>query len=137
MSEIIESNRSGSMEDLLTQSLLLASDLLSNMLLSIDLLPREENQFQNPSLIQLSSDISQFVEITTLTARLIRHLKRSFVAELKEAHINLLFIVKAINQAQQKQDLVALLDLIKYELRDNLTQWKIDFIPQIKRLIHN
>ena len=45
--------------------------------------------------------------------------------EFKDSHIHLLFVMKAMNQAQQKQDRVALEDLIKYELKDNLTQWKI------------
>ena len=41
--------------------------------------------------------------------------------------------MKGVQQAQSKLDHVALEDLIKYELKDNLTQWNIDLLPQIKR----
>jgi hypothetical protein len=56
--------------------------------------------------------------------------------EIKTSHIHLLFILKGINQAQQKNDSLVLEDLIKHELKDNLTQWKINLIPTIKRMLN-
>ena len=42
--------------------------------------------------------------------------------------------IKAINTAFKKNDIVMLQDLLEYELIDNLTQWKIQALPKIKKL---
>lgn len=90
-----------------------------------NLTPLERNQ----QLGILTTSISSFVEISTLTAKY-HHIT---APELKNNHISLLFIMKAINQALVKSDWLALEELIKYELKDNLTQWKINIIPLMKR----
>jgi hypothetical protein len=82
-------------------------------------------------------DVGTFVEITTLITQMILKRYKMNMSAAKESHIHLLFIMKGINQARQKEDLVALEELIKYELKDNLTQWKIDLIPQAKRLLNS
>lgn len=53
---------------------------------------------------------------------------------IKELEIHLLFIIKAVNTAFKKDDQIMLQDLLEYELIDNLTQWKIQAIPKIKKL---
>ncbi len=53
---------------------------------------------------------------------------------IKELQVHLLFVIKAINLAFKKDDLVMLEDLLEYELIDNLTQWKIQALPKIKKL---
>ena len=53
---------------------------------------------------------------------------------IKELEIHLLSVTKALLVAQKREDTVMLMDLLDYELKDNLTQWKITAIPQIKRL---
>ena len=53
---------------------------------------------------------------------------------IKQLEIHLLSVVKGILTAEKKNDTVMLMDLLEYELKDNLTQWKITAIPQIKRL---
>jgi len=53
---------------------------------------------------------------------------------IKQLEIHLLSVVKAILVAQKREDQVMLIDLLDYELKDNLTQWKIVAIPQIKKL---
>jgi hypothetical protein len=63
--------------------------------------------------------------------------KEKSIKDIKESHIQLLFIMKAINQAQLKSDVLALEELIKYELKDNLTQWKIDLFPQVRKLLNS
>jgi len=91
----------------------------------------------NHILSQLSSEVGHFVELTTLLARLVTLKTKVTIPDIKESHIQLLFIFKAMNQAQAKKDNTALEELIKYELKDNLTQWKILFIPQIKKLLNS
>lgn len=84
---------------------------------------------RNRQLGILSTSISSFVEISTLAAKYAKVLN----SDLKDTHVSLLFIMKAINNAFLKSDWDALEELIKYELKDNLTQWKINLIPQLKK----
>lgn len=51
---------------------------------------------------------------------------------IKQLEIHLLSVIKAILYAKKKNDNVMLIDLLEHELKDNLTQWKILAIPQIK-----
>ncbi len=53
---------------------------------------------------------------------------------IKQLEIHLLSVTKALLSAKRRNDEIMLLDLLDYELKDNLTQWKITAIPQIKRL---
>ena len=84
---------------------------------------------RNLQLGILTTNISSFVELSTLTAKYqgLNNL------EFKSSHVSLLFIMKGINQAFAKSDWMALDELIKYELKDNLTQWKINLIPMLKK----
>ena len=125
---------------LLSDSVTVGQELLNDILLqisSIDTFIPEREYFWNLQLSGLSTDISKFVEVTTLISKVIHTKKNIAVPEIKQSHIHLLFIIKGINQAQQKQDSLVLEDLIKYELKDNLTQWKIDLIPLLKRLLQS
>ncbi len=129
----------GLSHEFLTQSISLSQELLSDIINKIDSISAftpEREFIWNQQLMSLTSDISQFVELTTLLSKILMTKKNVVLAEIKDSHVHLLFILKGMNQAQQKQDSVALEDLIKYELRDNLTQWKIDLIPQTKRLLN-
>jgi len=85
---------------------------------------------RNRQLGILTTNISSFVEISTLAAKYLQFTG----PELKSSHISLLFIVKAINQSFMKSDWLALEELIKYELKDNLTQWKINLLPLMKQI---
>jgi hypothetical protein len=122
--------------EILEYAMGLTHELLENIYFSID------NRFQNEQsifedILLLSEEISQFVELTTLSTRLLQNNRPRLTGAIKESHINLLSIMKAIHQMREKQDKLALCELIKHELRDNLTLWKIEFIPQIKRLLSN
>ncbi len=48
--------------------------------------------------------------------------------------IHLLSIIKALLPAKEKGDIIMLCDLLEHELMDNLTQWKIKIIPELKKL---
>lgn len=124
---------------LLSSTVSISQELLNDILSqinAIDTFIPEREFFWNQQLSGLSSDISKFVEVTTLLSQVIQSKKKTSLPGIKHSHIHLLFIIKAINQAQQKQDALMLEDLIKYELKDNLTQWKIDLIPLLKRLLN-
>ncbi len=125
---------------LLSDTIAIGQDLLNDIIQQINniesFLPEKE-YYRNIQLTALSSDITKFVELTTLLSKFLTAKKKITIPEIKQSHIHLLFVLKGINHAQQKHDTLVLEDLIKYELKDNLTQWKIDLIPLIKRLLNS
>ncbi len=126
-------------DGLMVNTVVVTQDLLNDLILQINLIEmasQEKEYFLNRQISELTTDISRFVEVTTLLSRLILNRKKVSIPEIKNSHIHLLSVMKGITQARQKMDRVVLEDLIKYELKDNLTQWKIDFIPQTKRLLN-
>ena len=133
-------NSFGELESVLLDTVSISLDLLSDIIQQInsieDFIPEKE-YFWNQMLSVLSQDITKFVEITTLLSKLLMAHKKVTMPEIKQSHIHLLFVLKGINQARQKHDSLVLEDLIKYELKDNLTQWKIDLIPLIKRQLNS
>jgi hypothetical protein len=48
--------------------------------------------------------------------------------------IHLLSVMKALLSAKENNDNIMLCDLLEYELIDNLTQWKIKILPELKKL---
>lgn len=118
----------------------LTLEFLSDLILDSQLIGEftpDREYFWNKKIIKLTTDLGKFVELTTLLSKLITKNMGQTISGVKESHIHLLFLVKAMNQAQLKQDYIALEELIKYELKDNLTQWKINLIPQIKKILTN
>lgn len=88
----------------------------------------------NQRLSRLSMDVTQFVEMISLFSKF---LKKNFLfsnEELKSPLFHLLSLMKAINIANQKMDFLVVDELINHELKDNLIQWKIIFLPQLKNL---
>lgn len=130
----------GELDTILSDTVSISLDLLSDIIQQINSFenfPPEKEYFWNVQLSDLSSDITKFVELTTMLSKILMSKKSIVMPEIKQSHIHLLFVLKGINQARQKHDSVILEDLIKYELKDNLTQWKIDLIPLIKRQLSN
>ena len=124
---------------ILTDTIVIGQDLLNDIIQqinNIESFSSDKEYFRNVQLSSMSADITKFVELTTLLSKILVTKKKINVPEIKQSHIHLLFILKGINQAQQKHDSAVLEDLIKYELKDNLTQWKIDIIPLIKRQLN-
>lgn len=125
-------------QEFLVETTGLAIEFVSDIILACNTTGEftpDKEYFWNKKLSKLTNDVSQFVELTTLLSKSFRVKKPVMLNEIKESHIQLLFIMKAMNQATEKRDYLALEELIKYELKDNLTQWKIDLIPQIKKLL--
>jgi hypothetical protein len=126
-------------QDFLQNTIGLTLEFLSDIIFDIQTIGEfkaDREFYWNCKVTKLTTDVSQFVELTTLLSRIIMSRQQLTIAGIKESHIHLLFIMKGMNQAQLKQDYLALEELIKYELKDNLTQWKIDLIPQTKKLLN-
>lgn len=53
---------------------------------------------------------------------------------IQRLEIHLLSVMKALLSAKENNDNIMLCDLLEYELVDNLTQWKIKILPELKKL---
>lgn len=53
---------------------------------------------------------------------------------IQNLEIHLLSVLRGLVPAKEKNDIIMLCDLLEYELIDNLTQWKIKAIPELKSL---
>lgn len=56
---------------------------------------------------------------------------------IKKLEIHLLSVLKALIPAKEKEDIIMLCDLLEYELIDNISQWKCQAIPELKKLKEN
>ena len=54
--------------------------------------------------------------------------------EFQKLEIHLLSVVRSLLQAKEKNDSIMICDLLEYELIDNLKQWKIKILPELKKL---
>ena len=122
----------------LSETIGLTLEYLSDILIDLQTIGDfqiERESAWNRRLAELTQAVGQFVELSTLISQTLKLKTKQSLPLVKESHLSLLYILKAMNQAQVKQDYMALEELIKYELKDNLTQWKIDLIPQFKKLL--
>ena len=89
----------------------------------------------------------EVVEIMDLFVQLVskihKTIRKNYPDKLQNNHtlqkleIHLLSVLKALLPAKEKEDIIMLCDLLEYELVDNLTQWKIQAIPELKRIRDN
>jgi len=121
---------SRALENSFSEYLGLTSNLVSSLLLIIE----NENSFDVKNLEILSHQISTFVDLTTLVAKFYITRNNEIKEIIKKSHIQLLFVMKGIAIANEKQDLAVLNELIKHELNDNLIQWKINLLPLLKKM---
>lgn len=94
-----------------------------------------------------NAKFGEVIEIMDLFVQLMSKINRTIRDELKDKYvksatiqnleIHLLSVLKALIPAKEKDDVIMLCDLLEYELIDNLTQWKIKAIPELKRLRTN
>jgi len=57
------------------------------------------------------------------------------ILPIKQLQVHQLSVIKGILNAQKSCDDLMLADLLGYELKDNLTQWKVQIIPILKQEI--
>lgn len=91
----------------------------------------------NDMLIEVVDLMDLYIQLISKVYRVIRaDLKgQSFKDEnIQKLEIHLLSVIKALLQAKEKNDIIMLCDLLEYELVDNLTQWKIKVLPELKKL---
>lgn len=87
---------------------------------------------------------AEVVEITDLFIQLLSRVQRTLrnqlgdkwekPASVQQLEIHLLSVLKALVPAKEKNDIIMLCDLLEYELVDNLKQWKIKALPNLRAL---
>lgn len=77
-----------------------------------------------------------YIQLITKIYRNIRAFKKGHFQkseEVQKLEIHLLSVMKAVLSAKESNDIIMLCDLLEFELIDNLTQWKIKVIPELKK----
>ena len=107
----------------------LIDKILAKIVICTDLLKEDNNDISQLQLTKIIDAIDIFIQGSHHCIK-----KMDLQDELphKDLQIHLLSVIKAIASAQSKGDYIVLTDLLEYELKDNLTQWKILIIPAIK-----
>lgn len=91
----------------------------------------------NESLVEVVDLMDLYIQLISKIYRVIRvDLQgKSFKDEgIQKLEIHLLSVIKALLNAKEKEDIIMLCDLLEYELIDNLIQWKIKVLPELKKL---
>jgi hypothetical protein len=86
---------------------------------------------------------AEVIDIIDLFVQLVSNITRTFRRSIgpkyvtsqtiQNLEIHLLSVMKAMLPAKEKNDIIMLCDLLEYELIDNLTQWKIKAIPELRK----
>lgn len=112
-------------------------DLISAKLKDLVVLYNEKNIAEaNRRFGEVIEFMDLFIQLMSRIHKTIREDKKEkFVKSqtIQNLEVHLLSVLKALIPAKEKEDIVILCDLLEYELMDNLTQWKIKAIPELKQ----
>lgn len=102
----------------------------------IDLYRNGDSQQAEQIFLNTIERIDLFVQLISKVCSILKkNYKTNFNEQIiTDLEIHLLSIVKGLLPAKEKNDQVMLNDLLEYELLDNLTQWKIQAIPELRKL---
>ena len=131
-----------------TSSYELAFDALSDctsyietIITKIELLTEYQNENKMNEANVLFGEVIEIMDLfVQLMSRIYKTIRKRHTEQLQATatfqnlEIHLLSIMKALLPAKEKNDIIMLNDLLEYELTDNLTQWKIKAIPELKKL---
>lgn len=126
-------------QDIKKELLLDIQELLDQVLeqIKITCFHLKEDEF-GYSLSKLAKIIDAIDLLLQSMNHLVQELKSNIdftYTPLKELQIHLLSVLRAISNAKSSEDYIMLTDLLEYELKDNLTQWKIIILPILKKEI--
>lgn len=102
-----------------------------------ELFAKNETQAANALFSEVVEILDLFIQLMSkIHNTLKKNLGKKFIKTktIQDLEIHLLSIVKALVPAKEKNDIIMLCDLLEYELVDNLTQWKIKAIPELKNM---
>ena len=90
----------------------------------------------NQNFVEVIELMDLYIQLVSRVYRVLRVELKSMQKDesIQKLEIHLLSVMKALLQAKEKNDTIMLCDLLEYELMDNLTQWKIKVLPELKKL---
>lgn len=91
----------------------------------------------NDAFVEVIELMDLYIQLVSRVYRVLRtdlELMSFKDESIQKLEIHLLSVMKALLQAKEKNDTIMLCDLLEYELIDNLTQWKIKILPELKKL---
>ena len=123
----------------LTETVVLLPQYIDRILLNIDesISLLNGNESYQEEISKIYDNLSNFISLVSIIFResIFQTYDNQTNEVLKTLKIHQLSIVKALKSATLNQDKHMLTDLLEYELKDNLTQWKISAIPQLKQAL--
>jgi stress response protein SCP2 len=122
------------MSDIIFETHELANKIIKQVLHTSELLQNGENDKDLSKITITIQAVDTFIQSISFIMKNIKDTESNFHSlPFKQLHIHLLSVMKAINTAQNTQDYIMLADLLEYELKDNLTQWKILIMPTLRK----
>jgi CII-binding regulator of phage lambda lysogenization HflD len=110
--------------------------IISKISFLVEQINKNELNAANQSLIEVIDLMDLYIQLISKVYQVIRLNQNDQVLQdqnIQKLEIHLLSVIKALLVAKEKNDLVMLCDLLEYELVDNLTQWKIKVLPELKK----
>ncbi len=112
-------------------------DVINDKILNLIALYNANNLDEaNNKFIEVIELLDLYIQLVSRIFEVIRlnnHGQMLQDQSIQKLEIHLLSILKAVYQAKESNDVVMLCDLLEYELVDNLTQWKITILPELKK----
>jgi len=122
------------MSDIIFETHELANKIIDQILNTVKHLQEETDDIYINKIASIIQAVDTFIQsISFITENMNDRGVNFHSLPFKQLHIHLLSIMKAINTAQNTQDYIMLADLLEYELKDNLTQWKILIMPTLRK----
>lgn len=122
------------MSDIIFETHELANKIIDQILNTVQFLQEETDEKYIIKVSSIIHAVDTFIKsISFITQNMNDRGVNFHSLPFKQLHIHLLSIMKAINTAQNTQDYIMLADLLEYELKDNLTQWKILIMPTLRK----
>ena len=108
-------------------------DLSQSIINKISEMDLKDEKAYNSELAGIIAGVEILIRSTSFIVRKFQD-KDLLLGELpiKNLQIHLLSVLKAIETAHNSKDIVMLEDLLEFELKDNLTKWKILVTPALK-----
>lgn len=117
------------------------SSYIDTIVEKITLLTEYQNENKQAEANQMFGEVIEIMDLfVQLMSRIYKTIRKRHSEQFQATQtfqnleIHLLSIMKALLPAKEKNDIIMLNDLLEYELIDNLTQWKIKAIPELKKL---
>ena len=122
------------LSDIIFETHELANKIIDQILATVTHLQDDTNKKYIQKVSTIIQAVDTFVQSISFIVKNAEDFDNDYHAlPFKQLHIHLLSVMKAINTAQNTQDYIMLADLLEYELKDNLTQWKILIMPTLRK----